>query len=409
MELNDFLLRLKELGGSDMHLTAGLPPAMRVFDELLRLRDMQKPTPEQMREMIYPLLSPEEIMRFESDPDVRFELDFARGIPELGRFRFNLHRQRGSLAVTIRALPTEVPSLASLSLPEAITDFVWVRRGLLLLTGAARSGLSTTLAALVNEVNSQRPARIMTIEDPVEYIIQSEQAWVTQREVGDGADTVSLENALRHARRQDLDVLMISNLTRYETMRLALELAETGLFVIAGMPTTSVIQTLTRMIESFPAEQRAQIFALLSANLVGVLSQVLLPRKNRKGRVAACEVMKVNALIRSEIRSGKLQNLHTIIQSDTSGDNQTMDAALIDLARQGMIDYVSAKPYIRDEASHRMIHQLSGGLREGAPGSGATDAYPNGLRSGRPPSSAADSTSRRRLGTTVIPPWEKKK
>ncbi|KPL05673.1 hypothetical protein AMJ85_11235 [candidate division BRC1 bacterium SM23_51] len=366
MELQDILRQLIQMGGSDLHIVAGLPPAVRVHDELVALRDLDRPTPEQVREMIYPILGKEEIARFENDPYARYELDFARGIADLGRFRFNLHKQRGSPAVTIRALSASVPTLDSLGLPPAFHDFARSSRGLLLVTGPAGSGRSSTLASLVDEINHQRAARIMTIEDPVEYIIPSDRAYVTQREVGDGADTLSFENALRYARRQDLDVLMISNLGGYETMRQALELAEMGLLVLGCMSTTSATQTLARFMECFPPEQQPQAISQLS-NLIAIVSQILLPRADRRGRVLACEVMKVNAMIRSEIRQNKLDALYGIIQSATAEGMQAMDQSLVDLARQNLIDYATARPYIRDEATHRMVYQLAGAGRVGTP------------------------------------------
>jgi len=410
MELQELLTRLKELDGSDLHLAAGLPPAIRIHDELLVLRDFGRPTPEDMQDMIYPILAKEEIERFESDPDMRYELDFARGIADLGRFRFNLHKQRGSLAVTIRALSDSIPSLDSLGLPRLVHDFTRSKRGLLLVTGPGGSGRSTTLASLIDEINHQRPVRIMTIEDPVEYIIPSDRAYVTQREVGDGADTLSFENALRYARRQDLDVLMISNLNSCETMQRVLELAEMGVFVLAAMSTVSATQTLARFIESFPQEHQAQAISQLSANLVGIISQVLLPRSDRKGRVLACEAMRANALIRSEIRQGRLDAIHGIIQSANAEGMQTLDQSLIALAKQRVIDYAAAKPFIRDEATHRMIYQISGAGRAGTPLPPGLARPPGGSErtpTPTPPPGPSESGPRRRLGSTIIPPWEK--
>jgi twitching motility protein PilT len=403
MELRDLLKQLKDLNGSDLHLVAGLTPAIRVHGELVPLRDLGRPTPEQVREMIYPILAKEEIDRFESNPRYRYELDFARGVADLGRFRFNLHKQRGSLAVTIRALSNSVPTLDSLGLPPGVRDFTRSLRGLVLVTGPGGSGRSTTLASLMDDINHQRPVRIVTIEDPVEYIIASDRAYVTQREVGDGADTLSFENALRYARRQDVDVLMISNLSGYETMRDVLDLTEMGQLVFASMSTNSVPQTLMRFVECFPPEQQTQAISQLSSNLLGIISQILVPRSDRRGRVLACEVMKVNALIRSEIRQNKFDAILTIMQSASAEGMQTMDQALAELARQNLIDYATARPHIRDEATHRMIYHLAGAGRLGTPMppvAGAEKPAP-------PPRGPSDSQTRRRLGSAVIPPWEK--
>jgi len=407
MELRDLLKTLKEMGGSDLHLVAGLPPAVRVHDELVALRELGRPTPEQMRDMIYPILAKEEIERFESDPHARYDLDFARGVADLGRFRFNLHKQRGSLAVTIRALSGSIPSLESLGLPRGVLDFTSARRGLVLVTGSGGSGRSTTLASLIDDINHQRSARIMTIEDPVEYIIPSDRAYVTQREVGDGADTLSFENALRYARRQDVDVIMIGHLSGYETMRHTLELSEMGLLVFASMTTISATQTLIRFLECFPAEQQEQAVSQLSANLLGVISQVLLPRADRRGRVLACELMKVNVLIRADIRQKKFDSVHTIIQSASGEGMQTMDQSLVDLARQDLLDYATARPYIRDEATHRVIYQLSSAGRMGTPVAPQASRPSANGEAGQPARGASDTQARRRLGSTTIPPWEK--
>jgi twitching motility protein PilT len=378
MELREILTRVKELNGSDVHLAAGLPVAVRVNDELVVLRDLGRPTTDQMRDMIYPILAQEEIARFESDPKLRHELDFARGIAELGRFRFNLHRQRGSLAATIRLLPATVPTLEALGLPPVVREFSRGRRGLVLVTGPSGSGRSSTLASLVDEVNRDRSVRILTIEDPVEFIIPSNRAYVTQREVGDGADTLSFENALRYARRQDLDVVMVSNLPGFETMRRVLELCEMGRLVLASMTTTSAIQTLRRFIECFPAEQKAQALSQLSANLLGIVTQILLPRNDHKGRVPACEIMKVNTLVRTDINQDRFDALVNVMQQSTSEGMQTMDQALLDLARQNLIDYATARPHIRDDATHRMIYQIAGKDRAGSP-------LPPGMRRTPPP------------------------
>ncbi|MCX8037335.1 MAG: PilT/PilU family type 4a pilus ATPase [Candidatus Sumerlaeia bacterium] len=402
MELRELLKRLKDMGGSDLHLVAGLPPAVRVHNELTLLRDVGRPTPEQMREMIYPILAKEEIERFENDPHFRYDLDFARGVADLGRFRFNLHKQRGSLSCTIRALSGSIPSLESLGLPPGVRDFTGSLRGLVLVTGPGGSGRSTTLASLVDEINHQRSARIMTIEDPVEYVIPSDRAIVTQREVGDGADTLSFENAMRYARRQDIDVLMVGYLGTPGTMQQALELAEMGLLVLGCVTTTSAVQTLMYYIDCFPADQQAQVVSKLSSNLLGTISQILLPRSDHRGRVLACEVMKVNVLIRSEIRQRKFDTIYTIMQASAAEGMQTMDQSLVDLARQNLIDYATARPYIREEATHRMVYQLTGAGHAGVPAPAAAGEKAAVIAPG-----LSDSQIRRRLGTAAIPPWEK--
>lgn len=409
MELRDLLTRLKKMGGSDLHIAAGLPPAVRVFDELVGLNDAGRPTPEQVRDLLYPILAKQEIERFENDPDARYELDFARGVADLGRFRFNLYKQRGSLAATIRALSDSIPALESLGLPPVVEDLTRSRRGVILVTGPAGSGRSTSLASIINAINHQWAARITTIEDPVEYVIPSDQAFVTQREIGDGADTLSFENALRRARRQDLDVIMVGNIAGFETMRLVLDAAEMGLLVLGCMSTVSATETVARYIERFPPEMQSQAVSQLSANLVAVVSQLLLPRTDRRGRVLACEVMRTNELIRSGIRQGRLDSLYGIIQSGGAEGMQSMDQSLVELARQRLVDYATVKPHIREEATHRMIYQLAGTGRAGTPlPPSAERAAEKRAKAVSTPPDAVNLYTRRRRGNIVIPPWEKK-
>jgi len=408
MELRELLKRLQELNGTDLHVIVGLPPAVRVNDELLPLRELGRPTPEQIRDMVYPILEKDEIERFERDAHARYELDFARGIADLGRFRFNLCKQRGSLCLTIRALSGTIPTLESLGMPASVKEFTLSRRGLILVTGPSGSGRSTTLASLMDAINHSRPVRIMTIEDPVEYFITSDRAYVTQREIGGGADSLSFENAIWYARRQNIDILMIGHLSGYESMRRALELAEMGLLVFACMSTLSAVQTLARFIECFPPEQQPQAVSQISAYLVGIIAQILLPSATRQKRVLACEVMRLNALIRSEVRQNRLESIYGIIQQSASEGMQTMDQSLIDLARQKMIDYNAARPYIREDSTHRTIAQLSGEARPGgAMAAGFGPQRVTGITGGLQPSPPSEPQPRRRLGSGLIPPWEK--
>ena len=407
MELRDLLKRLKDMAGSEMHVVAGLPPAVRVNRELTAMRELGRPTPEDVHNMVYSILAKEEIERFENDERWRYDLEFGRGIPDLGRFRFVVYKQRGTIAFTVRALSDTIPPLDSLGLPVGVLDFARSIRGLVLITGPSGSGRSTTLASLIDRINHERTVRIMTIENPVEYTIPSDRAFVTQREVGDGSDTLSIENALRYAGRQGVDVIMIGNLNSYETMRLALELAEMGTLILGSMFTFNAGQTLSRFVECFPPEQQAQAVSQLSTNLIGILSQVLLPRADRRGRVLACELMKVNALIQSEIRQQRFEAIYSIMQTTPMEGMQTLDQSLVELARQNYIDYATARPYIREESAHRMIYQLTGAGRLGVPMPPPSVRPTAAPEFGVPSRGPSDSQIRRRLGTAVIPPWEK--
>ncbi len=267
MELRELLKRLKDLGGSDLHLVAGLPPAVRVHNELTILRDVGRPTPEQMREMIYPILAKEEIERFENDPHFRYDLDFARGVADLGRFRFNLHKQRGSLSCTIRALSGSIPSLESLGLPPGVRDFTASLRGLVLVTGPGGSGRSTTLASLVDEINHQRSARIMTIEDPIEYQLKGINQVQARPEI-----ELTFANALRAFLRQDPDIILVGEIRDKETAEIAVKAALTGHLVLSTLHTNDAPSTINRLtnmgVEAF----------LVTASLLCVLAQRLVRR-----------------------------------------------------------------------------------------------------------------------------------
>ncbi|MGD0783196.1 MAG: ATPase, T2SS/T4P/T4SS family, partial [Candidatus Aminicenantales bacterium] len=228
MTLLELLQRLVQLKGSDLHLMAGLSPAIRVHGELGPMADLERLTPESVQALVYSILTEEQRRSFEHDEANRYELDFAYGISGLGRFRFNIHKQRGTVAATIRALSAQIPELDGLGLPASVRSFVKAKRGLVLVTGPTGSGKSTTLAALIGAINSTRHDHIITIEDPVEYLHKSKKSYVTQREVGPAGDTLSFKNALKYALRQDPDVILVGELRDFETIGIAITSAETG-------------------------------------------------------------------------------------------------------------------------------------------------------------------------------------
>jgi twitching motility protein PilT len=244
-----------------------------------------------------------------------------------------------------------------LGLPEAVREFTRAKKGLVLVTGPTGSGKSTTLAAIIDDINQTRCDHIITIEDPVEYLHNTKKSYVTQREVGLSADTLSFRNALKYALRQDPDVILIGEMRDYETIGIAITSAETGHLVFGTLHTSSAAQTIGRIIDVFPAEQQPQVRVQLGSNLVGVISQVLLPRIDQPGRCVASELMIANAAIKNNVRAGKPEAINQIIQTSAAEGMQSMDQSLTKLCKQGIINYESAKPYIHDKTTHQVLKQ----------------------------------------------------
>lgn len=341
-----------EKKASDLHLVAGLRPGLRIQGELAPLEETECLTPQSCQDLIYSVLTDPQKEAFEQDPATRNEIDFAYGIPGLGRFRFNVHRTKGSVGAAIRCLADRIPSLDELGLPESVKEFTRAKRGLVLVTGTTGSGKSTTLASLIDAINSTRHDHILTIEDPIEFLHTSKLAYVTQREVGKAGDTLSFKNALKYALRQDPDVILIGEMRDYETIGIAMTSAETGHLVFGTLHTSSAASTVSRIVDVFPTDQQPQVRVQLAANLVGVISQVLLPKKDKSGRCLACEVMLANSAVRSNIRAGKVEAIYQTIQTSSQEGMQTMDQCLLRLCREGQIDYEVAKPYIYEKTTH---------------------------------------------------------
>jgi len=370
MTMIDLFKKLMELKGSDLHLIAGRPPAVRVNGDLLPVPDTDRLSPESVKSLVYEILTEEQKQHFEKDPENRFELDFGYGLSGVGRFRVNVHRQRGTVAATIRALSSNIPRLEDLGLPSSVRLFTQAKRGLVLVTGPTGSGKSTTLAALIDAINMTRSDHIITIEDPIEYLHNPQKSYVTQREVGPDADTLSFKNALKYALRQDPDVILVGEMRDFETIGIAITSAETGHLVFATLHTSGAAQTIDRIVDVFPPEQQAQVRVQLASNLLGVLSQVLLPRSDKPGRILACEMMIANFAIRNNIRMGKTESLFQSIQTSASEGMQTLDQCLIRLCREGKIDYDTAKPYVYDKSTHdtlRMMPKHAGSQAETLP------------------------------------------
>jgi twitching motility protein PilT len=357
MEMMGLLKNLIEKNGSDLHLLAGLHPAFRIDGRLIPMTNYDRLTPQSAKELIYSVLNEYQKHNFEKNPESRGELDFALGVSGLGRFRFNIHLQRGTVAATVRALSGHIPKLEDLGLPESVADFAKAKKGLVLVTGPTGCGKSTTLAALIDIINRTREDHIITVEDPIEYLHNSKKSYVTQREVGVSGDTLTFKNALKYALRQDPDVILIGEMRDYETMGIAITSAETGHLVFGTLHTSSAAKTINRIIDVFPSEQQSQIRAQLSSNLIGVISQILIPRIDNAGRVVACEVMKANAAVKNNIRTGKTEAINQTIQTSASEGMITMDQSLSQLIKERKIDLNTARPFIHDKAIMESLKQ----------------------------------------------------
>ena len=320
------LLRLVvEQGATDLHLTANQPPHLRVDDQLVPTNHGLL-NGDDVRELAYNFLSPERIERFERWK----ELDFAFSIDGLARFRANYFVQQGYVGVAIRMLPFRILNFSELGLPVPIvTDLCNKPKGLVLVTGATGSGKTTTLAAMIDFINASKNYHILTVEDPIEYVHTSKKSVVDQREVG--TDTQSFAQALKHVLRQDPDVILIGEMRDLETIETALIVAETGHLVLATLHTSDAVQTVNRIVDVFPAHQQNQVRVQLSLELLGVISQQLVPKASGRGRALAAEVMIVNHAARSLIREQKIHQMYSVIQTGQKEGMRTMNQSLYDL------------------------------------------------------------------------------
>lgn len=314
---------------SDLHLAVGAPPVMRCNGELVALGD-EPLTAQDTRDLVYGLLTEGQRKRLEGD----LELDMSYTVPGRVRFRVNAYHQRGALGAAFRVVPAAVRTLDQLGLPPVLHEWTRAPRGLVLVTGPTGSGKSTTLAALINEINERRSCHIMTVEDPIEFLHGHKRSLINQREVG--GDTHSFANALRSVLRQDPDVILVGEMRDLETMQIALTAAETGHLVFATLHTSDAPQTIDRVIDVFPPHQQEQIRVMLANGLQGVCCQQLLPTLAR-GRVAACEVLVPTPAVRNLIREGKTHQIYSMMQTGAAHGMVAMDASLAALVRRGVI------------------------------------------------------------------------
>jgi len=333
LSVQEFLSTLLDLDGSDLHLTAGAPPTVRVHGDLVRLENYPPLEPETLRTLIYSILPQRHRERFEQD----LELDTSYSLPGKARFRVNVYMQRDAMGAAFRLIPFEIRSLEQLGLPVNLGDMARLPRGLVLVTGPTGSGKSTTLAAMIDIVNQERPVHIMTVEDPIEYLHHHKTALVNQREVG--ADTKSFAEALKHVLRQDPDVILVGEMRDLETISTAVTAAETGHLVFATLHTQDAPQTIDRIIDAFPPYQQQQIRVQLSTTLQGVITQQLLQTWDGKGRVCVSEVMVATPAIRNLIREGKVHQIYSSMQAGGRYGMRTMDQGLAALVQSGRISF----------------------------------------------------------------------
>ncbi len=337
LDLHEVLEIVLENQASDLHLTAGLPPVLRIDGELTHLEGYKPLDADDIQRVVYGMLSQKQREKFEEN----LELDLSYSLPGKARFRVNVYMQRGATGVAFRLVPFVIRSVEDLGMPHVAEEFARLPRGLVVVTGPTGSGKSTTLAALVDVVNRERPCHIMTIEDPIEFLHPHRTAIVNQREVG--SDTHAFSAALKHVLRQDPDVILVGEMRDLETIQMAVTAAETGHLVFATLHTQDAAQTVDRMVDVFPAHQQQQIRVQLSGSLMGVVAQQLLKRDGDEGRAVAAEVLMVTPAVRNLIREGKTHQLYSVMQAGGQYGMQTMDAALAELVQRRVVSYEAAK------------------------------------------------------------------
>jgi twitching motility protein PilT len=331
LDFADVLLQVLDRRASDLHITAGAKPTVRVRGRLTALDEFPVLTPTDTREIVYSILGNDQRQRLETD----WQVDLAYTIPNRARFRVNAYFQRSAIGAAFRLIPSEIVSIDKLGLPPIVHELTKKPRGFVLVTGPTGSGKSTSLASMIDEINESREEHIMTIEDPIEFLHTHKKCIVNQRELG--SDAQSFGAALRGALRQDPDVILVGEMRDLETIQTALTAAETGHLVFATLHTQDTPQTIDRIIDVFPPHQQHQVRVQLSVALQGIVTQTLLPTADGSGRVVASEVLIPSPAVRNLIREGKTHQIYSVLQTSASAGMQTMDSALASLVRAGKI------------------------------------------------------------------------
>jgi len=340
MDISELLAFSVKNKASDLHLSAGLPPMIRVHGDVRRI-NLPPLDHNEVHAMVYDIMNDSQRKQF----DEHLECDFSFDLPGLARFRVNAFNQDRGAAAVLRTIPSRVLSLEELHAPRAFADFSTRPRGLVLVTGPTGSGKSTTLAAMVDHVNNTLYGHILTIEDPIEFVHEPRKCVINQREVG--PHTLSFSNALRSALREDPDVVLVGELRDLETIRLALTAAETGHLVFGTLHTSSAAKTIDRVVDVFPAAEKEMVRAMLSESMVAVISQALLKLKDGSGRIAAHEIMVGTPAIRNLIRENKVAQMYSMIQTGSQHGMQTLDQTLVELVRRNVIAISEARTYAK--------------------------------------------------------------
>ena len=354
VDVDKLLTGVVEAGASDVHLAVDNPPVVRVHGQLKIVQGEGNLTKQDTEDVLRSITSQEDMESFRREK----ELDFSYGRPGLARFRVNACYQRGTISLSLRILPHEIPTAAQLGLPAACLELVSQLRGLVLVAGPTGSGKSTTLAAMINHLNETTSCRIITLEDPIEYVYQNKRCMIIQREVG--GDTYSFNEALRRALRQDPDVMMVGELRDLESVSLALAAAETGHLVLGTVHTNGAAEGIERMVGIFPAEQQQQVQFQLSIGLTAVIFQALLPRTGGKGRVAAFEVLVGTSAIRNLIRQNQIAQIRSYMSMGAQNGMQTLEQSLVALVQEGAVTKEEAFSRAPDRATIEKLMELEG-------------------------------------------------
>lgn len=369
--IDTFLRRCVDMGGSDLHFKSDTGKAyVRVHGDLVPLDDIPHYDHDEFQTALFGMLRPEQEKRFKA----ALELDFAYEIPEVARFRGNLYQQRSHVQAAFRVIPYSIQTMEDLQLPEATYDFIERPRGLVLVTGPAGSGKSTSLAAMIDRINSTQAQHIVTVEDPLEFIHDDKESHINQRELD--VDTLSFSNALKYVLRQDPDVILVGEMRDLETIHLAITAAETGHLVFATLHTVDAVQTVDRIVDVFPMHQQQQVRMQLSVNLVGVVSQTLIKRKDGRGRVAAFEILVATSAVRNLIRENKTYQISSLIQTGSRVKMQSLDQSLAILVDKGLISQEDAKARAKDPWEFERMMALDQAAAEAAAAEAAKQGGP---------------------------------
>ncbi|WLD92250.1 type IV pilus twitching motility protein PilT [Alkalihalobacillus sp. AL-G] len=342
-KIEQLLISAHKIQASDIHLSIGLAPIFRVHGALVPQGDQEILKPEETETIAKGLTNDQQWAQFDSDGD----LDFSYGVQGVSRFRINVFRQRSSISLAIRVIPTIIPSIEELQLPEYLKKIMSKTQGLVLVTGPTGSGKSTTLASMIDYVNHHMNRHIITLEDPIEYLHRHDQSIIVQREIN--LDTISFPRGLRSALRQDPDIILVGEMRDLETIRTAITAAETGHLVLGTLHTTDAPSTIDRIIDVFPAEQQAQVRVQLASVLVSVLSQRLIPNTNRDGRTLVSELLINNAGVSNLIRNEKIYQIKNIMQTSRAQGMYTLEMSIQEMLKNGKVSHESVKPYLDEK------------------------------------------------------------